>query len=418
MAATLLLMVVGSTSGTAVPLQMMEDGHTHFPEPMTFSEGVFYATLYVGTPPQPMKVQVDTGSSDLVLYSAGCVGCVGRNPALFYNYGASSSGSYVACYAGCIHCQPLNSSTTTPLCDFVDAYGDGTEFRGIVTNEVAWLPSTSSSSSSESSSVSSPAKMQFGQILRDANDTDPSTIQGLWGMAYGSLSSWSGTPVFEDMVEQGVVDADVFSMCLPYPVVDSSPSPGMVFGSPALAALEGTDVMYTPIAVESYYVVNVTTVLVGGTKLDSQPDWFDDTIVDSGTTLTYLDSRIYNAFIDVLKASCSTPSPLPGICGPNPALLNGQDIALSPEDMGAFPSIQVAMPGFAQGQYVVIPPHSYLLPYTEGTFYLAVFGSGDMGGTIFGDTTMGNYNVVFDRTNARVGFAPVSTCVDHRPGKP
>ena len=404
--AVAVLLVVSSTSGHSIPLHMMDP--PHFPEPMTYSQGVFYTTVYVGTPPQPMKVQVDTGSSDLVLYSDGCVGCTGRDPASMYNFGASSSGSYVDCYAACIHCQPFNSSTTTPLCDFLDAYGDGTEYRGIVTNEVAMLPS-----SSLSSSFSHPTKMQFGQILWDANDTDPTTVQGLWGMAYGSLSSWSGTPVFQAMVEQNVVDADIFSMCLPFPVVDSSPSAGMVFGSPALAALEGADVMYTPIAVESYYVVNVTTILVGGTKLESQPEWFDDTIVDSGTTLTYLDSRIYNAFVAILKASCSTSSPLPGICGPNPPLFNNQEVALTPEQMAAFPSIQVAMPGFDQGQYVVIPPHSYLLPFTSGTFYLGIFSSGAEGGTIFGDTTMGNYNVVFDRANTRVGFAPVSTCVDH-----
>jgi len=43
--------------------------------------GEYFTTVGLGTPPQNVELQVDTGSSDLIVYAKGCDGC--GNPVQF-----------------------------------------------------------------------------------------------------------------------------------------------------------------------------------------------------------------------------------------------------------------------------------------------------------------------------------------------
>lgn len=61
--------------------------------------GEYYADFYIGTPPQHVRLQVDTGSSSLIVTSKQCETCRARKSASggVYDIGASESASTVGC---------------------------------------------------------------------------------------------------------------------------------------------------------------------------------------------------------------------------------------------------------------------------------------------------------------------------------
>lgn len=88
-----------------------------------------------------------------------------------------------------------------------------------------------------------------------------------------------------------------------------------LFGSPE-GVIQG--LVYTPILTNSliptFYYVGMTGITVGGTQLDLPIGTFDiyldgsgGVIMDSGTTLTYLNNDAYNAVVQVTL----NPNPKP-----------------------------------------------------------------------------------------------------------
>jgi hypothetical protein len=80
------------------------------------NDGEFWAPLGLGTPVQSFKLQIDTGSADLLVYSTGCKGC-GSNIATF-NAAASKSDRRVFCKDPIYNCR--SSGCSGQYCDFDD----------------------------------------------------------------------------------------------------------------------------------------------------------------------------------------------------------------------------------------------------------------------------------------------------------
>lgn len=84
------------------------------------NDGEFWAPLGLGTPAQNFKLQIDTGSADLLVYSVGCTGC-GTNIATF-DPKASSSDRRVLCNDPIYNC--AQSGCSGQYCNFDDQYAE------------------------------------------------------------------------------------------------------------------------------------------------------------------------------------------------------------------------------------------------------------------------------------------------------
>lgn len=347
-----------------------------------------YSTqINLGSPAQQLNVLVDSGSSDLIVFGAGCEGC---NSYPDYNPSSSSSSATVSCVAPGYVCEGCASLA----CTSADLYGSGQDFSGIVytdkfsVGDLSAVPVAFAVINEVTPDSNQPA---FGQGL-----------QGLWGLAYDYFS-FAPMTTFDALVQNGLTNS--FSMCL-------TNNPVLSLG---VDYSKNTAFQWTPITNETYYQVGLTAVAIGGAPLDIPANQLKLSIVDSGTTELAFSPAVFNEVYNAFEALCSTTQ-LVGVCGvtnPNDNIFgsNGLCYAMTQAQINAYPTLQLSFQGISSP--LVVTPSQYLFPYTsEGQTDICggIGSSGQPGINILGDVFMSGYHVVFDRKNLKIGFGSTSTC--------
>ncbi len=134
------------------------------------NDGAYWAPLALGTPPQPFKLQIDTGSADLLVYSVGCTGCGGQTT---FDPSKSNSDRRVLCNDPIYDC--AQSGCNGKYCDFDDQYGDGSHVSGNVVTDVFTIGGLQ-------------ANISFGSILNSSPSFEPTGVDGIWGLAWYVIS--------------------------------------------------------------------------------------------------------------------------------------------------------------------------------------------------------------------------------------
>lgn len=158
-------------------------------------------------------------------------------------------------------------------------------------------------------------------------------------------------------------------------------------------------------ATDTFYYVNLKSVLVGGEALNISSDAWDvakdgsgGTIVDSGTTLSYFAEPAYRvirqAFVDRMDRSAyplvrdfPVLSPCYNVTGVE-----------RPE----VPELSLL---FTDGALWDFPAENYFIRL-DGVMCLAVLGTPRSGMNIIGNYQQQNFHVLYDLQNNRLGFAP------------
>lgn len=340
------------------------------------SVGEFYAKVSLGTPPQNITVQLDTGSTDLLVYSDKCQGCGPYTRR--YNFSQSTTGVKLGCdyetqNVSCFQCYDKH------YCGFDDQYGDGSGVQGYVGWDVL-------------SAGGLTANITFGAIEEATSNFEPNGVEGIWGLAYRSISSWSGlSGVFELENQNGLPTS--FAMCL-------KPS-GAYF---EIGTAPSTGISYTPIVQEQYYAVQIKDMLVGKKSLGLKPSQYGQTIVDSGTTLLVLPGAAFKRVYHHMKDLCKEGRDLPGVCGvkKSQGIFGGYCVKMSEKQRASFPDLKVKLSGTGD---LSIDSSAYLVAQ-QGYYCLGIANGGDSPGLplILGDVFMRNKLVVFDAENKQVGF--------------
>jgi cathepsin D len=344
--------------------------------------GEFYVQLQIGTPAQAFEVQIDTGSTDLLIYDDSCQNCDDKN---YYTPSASSSSTPYACSSACSQCNSNNQ------CQFDDAYGDGSDVNGRVFSDMlTW--------------GGNQANITLGAIDSSTAHFEPTGVDGIFGLAFKTLSSWGGQSAFWNWASQNNLPL-VYSMCL-------TPSGA----SMTIGENQPSKYQWTPILQNTYMVVAMSDIQVNGKSI-SNGNVFKSTqtIVDSGTTLMIIPTSAYTGFSNVLLGMCNNGVNLNGICGQptNSSLLGGNCISgLQSSDIQAYPPVNVYIKGIKP---LTLTGADYLITQVSDgvTYYCLGIQGADMGpgvGTILGDVFMQKFNIAFDLDKNRVGFADVSTC--------
>ncbi|MDP2434370.1 MAG: pepsin-like aspartic protease [archaeon] len=357
--------------------------------------GELYMDLPIGSPPANYSAQVDTGSADLGIPDNLCTTC--GKVAGVYNPSQSSSSKVIPCSTKAYSCPQCSSSSQ---CQYQISYGDGSGYDARLYSDLLALPGLK------------PVTQGLGGIYQETpsgpgQPFEPFPVDGIVGIAYQALSETQAPTMIDNLFASGQI-ANMFSMCMT--------DDGGTFGFGGMLPYTSGTVTYTPITKQLFYQVSIADVTVAGTSLGVAPisDNTGGAIVDSGTTEFLLPKAAYNAFKSLLLSNC-TKNPLVGLCNAgSKTFFDGQCFALTSAQLAAYPAITIHFTG---GATLAVPSSAYLLkgacgPTQPNAYALFMDALGVGEGTILGDVVHRPYTVLYDRANARVGWAPVQQCPD------
>ncbi|XP_024360239.1 aspartic proteinase nepenthesin-2 isoform X2 [Physcomitrium patens] len=239
-----------------------------FSTPIASGNGEYLIDLSFGSPPQKASAIVDTGS-DLIWVQ--CLPCQSCYTAIRAKFDPTKSSSYAAGL-------PYQSCNTS--CQYNYMYGDDSSTSGALSFDSITIR------------TSTITNVAFGCGHRNLGTF--AGAGGLMGLGQGPLSLIS---------QAGAITSKIFSYCLvPLGINKTSP---MYIGDSAAA---GSDIAYTPllnnIVNPSFYYVGLTGISVAGKAVNYPAGTFSiDTsgqggfILDSGTTLTYLNTAAFTAVV-------------------------------------------------------------------------------------------------------------------------
>ncbi|KAL6650798.1 hypothetical protein ACP70R_009723 [Stipagrostis hirtigluma subsp. patula] len=352
--------------------------------PVHAGNGEFLMDLAIGTPALAYAAIVDTGSDLVWTQCKPCVDCFNQSTPVF---DPSSSSTYAALPCSSSLCGDLPTSTCTSAskCGYTYTYGDASSTQGVLATETFTL-----------------AKEVLPGVAFGCGDTNEgdgfSQGAGLVGLGRGPLS----------LVSQ--LGLDKFSYCLTS--LDATGKSPLLLGSvadiseaAATAPVQTTPLVKNP-SQPSFYYVTLTAVTVGSTRITLpssafaiQDDGTGGVIVDSGTSITYLEVRGYRAVKKAFAAQMSLPA------------ADGSEIGLDLCFQAPAKGVdQVAVPKlvfhFDGGADLDLPAENYMvLDSGSGALCLTVMAS--RGLSIIGNFQQQNFQFVYDVGGDKLSFAPV-----------
>ncbi|XP_035238658.1 pepsin A-like [Anguilla anguilla] len=309
----------------------------------------YVSVISIGTPPQSFRVLPDTGSANLWVPSIYCnsQACSNHNK---FNPGLSST------------FRALNTPVSVQ-------YGTGsmTGFLGYDTVNVGGIADTN---------------QMFG-----LSQTEPGTFlyyspfDGIMGLAYPTISASSSTPVFDNMMNQGLVAEDVFSI---YLTRDGATGSVVTFGGYDSSYYTG-QINWVPVTVQGYWQIAIENVMVNGQVVACTQGC--PGIVDSGTSLI-----------------AGPPSDISVIQQYIGATATNNQYSINCQSMGSMPDVTFTI----NGMMYTLLPSAYVRQMngqcTSGFQSMSMpTAQGDL--WILGDVFIRQYYAVFDRGNNRVGLA-------------
>ncbi|KAF9110046.1 hypothetical protein BGX27_006854 [Mortierella sp. AM989] len=247
----------------------------------------YYGTVMVGEPPQKFKIDFDTGSSKFILSTKGCDECSGTTR---YDSAASETFSlnneYEKNSANTSASNNNNTSSSTssqqtmtsfPKADINSwqiTYGDLSHAEGFLARDDVTINNMKVQN------------QQLALVTTESSNFDD-IVDGIMGLAFGTLSTTAdqqAKTVFENMMEQGLVNRGVFSFYL-----GKAPRDGrsgnidngrgvklgggeVLFGGIDEKRIrEGHRIVYTPVTRPKYWQINVENVFVDDQRVDFAP---------------------------------------------------------------------------------------------------------------------------------------------------
>ena len=304
----------------------------------------FTAKISIGNPPQPFSVIIDTGSSNLWITDVACsklIDCQGHS---YYNHDNSSTFQFMN--------QPLDMT-----------YGSGKTSCELGLDDIIF-------GDIEINAV------EFGYCSKvGISDFVNSGFDGILGMAYPSLSQDGSPTIFSLLLQESLIEDASFSIYLNAKTGYSGSK--LILGG-IDTSLNATEFTYTPLVSESFWEIELDQVTFDGYDFLGEPI---NAIVDSGTTLLTVPSRIYEAILEVLGAEdfdCGFVSQIPDL------------------------SFTIG------GQIYSLPSSVFVL--NEGNGYCSlgiqpVDTSSEGFGIVLGDIFLKGFYTHFDYGRGRIGFA-------------
>jgi len=372
---------------------------------VSLGSGEYFMDVFIGTPPKHFSLILDTGSDLNWLQCSPCEDCYEQ---VGPKYDPSMSSSYSAIPCSSQQCglvaPPVtetggdrcagNGRNSSSSCRYFYWYGD----KSNTTGDLSW----------ETFSVNVTGRrgpLRVPRVIFGCGHAN----RGLFHGAAGLLGLGRGQLSFASQLRE--LYGHKFSYCLVDRDSNASVSSTLVFGEDErLAAhrdLQYTALVQTANSVDTFYYVRIAAATVGGERIDVPSAAFEitakgdgGTIVDSGTTLTYLAQPAYEKIRAAFEAKISYPRvDLPPL-GPCYNVSGVGDVKL--------PEFSIT---FTDGAVWRFPAKNYFIQLDpeDAVVCLAIMGTPLGSLSILGNYQQQNFHILYDVDNSRLGFAPM-TC--------
>uniref|UniRef100_A0A3B4E1T6 Peptidase A1 domain-containing protein n=1 Tax=Pygocentrus nattereri TaxID=42514 RepID=A0A3B4E1T6_PYGNA len=217
----------------------------------------------------------------------------------------------------------------------------------------------------------------FGLSETEATFMASMAADGILGLAYQSIASDSATPVFDNMMSQGLVSQDVFSVYL-----SSNEEQGSVvlFGEIDTSYYTG-NIYWIPLSSETYYQITMDSVTINGQTVACSGGC--QAIIDTGTSMIVgptSDISNINSWVGATTDQYG-------------------DATVSCSSIQSMPSVTFTLNGYP----FTIPASSYVSQNSYGC--MTGFSGSSDSLWILGDVFIRNYYTIFNRENNSVGLA-------------
>ncbi|SAM01518.1 hypothetical protein [Absidia glauca] len=308
----------------------------------------YYGIVSVGTPPQKLKLDFDTGSSDLWFASTLCSGCSGTQT----KFNPTKSTTY----------KKEGKSWSI-------GYGDGSNARG--TTGIDTVTIGGLAIKNQRIELAQTESAQFQQGATD----------GLLGLGFNTISTVAGTKTpMDNLISQGLISNPVFGVWLG----KASQGGGgeYLFGGINTSKVSGAFTKVPADNSQGWYSINVDG---GSAGQGASIDQFSG-IVDTGTTLLLFTDSVAKQVADSYGATD-----------------NGDGTYTISCDASSLSDLTLSIGGT---NFVI--PAADLIYYRQGSQCIAGFGSAGMSFAILGDVFLKNVYTVFAPTVPEVRFAKLA----------
>ncbi|WOK96185.1 aspartic proteinase nepenthesin-2-like [Canna indica] len=372
------------TAATAAMKDAASNSSSTVQAPIHAGNGEFLMDLAIGTPSLAFSAILDTGSDLIWTQCKPCAECFSQPTAVF-DPTTSSTYAKLPCLSTLCQSLPIFKCGMSD-CEYLYTYGDSSSTQGVLASETFTF-----GSSTDPASV---AGVAFG--CGDTNQGGGfSQASGIVGLGRGPLS----------LISQ--LNLGKFSYCLTS--LDESKKSPLLFGSLAdlsagagASAVKSIPLLKNPTQ-PSFYYLSLEGITVGGTRLQIpssafalQEDGTGGLIIDSGTSITYLEVAGYRQ----LKKAFLSQVQLP--------VADGSDVGLDVCFSTPAGSSGVEVPKLTfhfDGADMELPAENYMIMDTSsGLMCLTILGS--RGLSILGNFQQQNFQILYDLKNEGMSFVP------------
>ena len=344
----------------------------------------YYATLYLGKKKIHQTYILDTGSPTTTSPCSKCRSC-GKH--LNSPYEIDNDSDIIKCYTD--ECSLVPSSVCTDhKCGFSISYSEGSQLAGFFTMQEIYLEMIDKTPNITTSSF----KVPIGCTTKETHLFTTQLADGIMGLNNG------GKSFVTLLFNQKIISKNLFTICF-------GQSDGYFSIGEIDTSFHNSKIEYVPLFPgESNFYVQLNQLKIGEEII---PINNYRGFIDSGTTISYFPSEIYNSIINKFNSICKNiPNkkcgnfknvPGLGYCG---FFNTKEDKEKALEEY--WPNITL----YFEGHNYTLRGIDYSYDYNENGVGACLGFEGERTSKItLGGTFMHNHDIIFDKDNQRIGFA-------------
>ncbi|XP_042500440.1 aspartyl protease family protein 2 [Macadamia integrifolia] len=367
------------------------------------SSGQYFVDFRIGTPPQKLLLVADTGSDLIWVKCSACRNCSRNAPGTAFQARHSTTFSPLHCYdKACrlvphpLKHQPCNHTRVHSTCHYQYTYDDGSRTSGFFSRETTTLNTSSGRAAKRKTLVFGCGFHVSGPSLTGSSFNGS---QGVMGLGRGPISF---------STQLGKQFGNKFSYCLMDYTLSPPPTSYLVIGE-SPESITKKKMRYTPLLTNplspNLYYVGIKSVSVNGVTLRINPSvWainqegYGGTIIDSGTTLTFLAEPAYRHILKAFNKRVRLPR------AEDPRGILDLCVNVSGVANERLPRLEFKLSG---GSLFSPPVSNYFIDTANQVKCLALRSVDTQAGgiSVIGNLMQQGFMLEFDRDKSRLGFS-------------